>query len=127
MELDDTQPNLTLDTATSISPPPRIVFYGVILIFMLMLIVPVLSIYIFREELRPAQQQRVISIVQFMDVFLPKRPDIGDTLPTVIPAQVGELSADDLLNLALSTPTPSEAILPTIAPTNITPSDTPLL
>ena len=101
-------------------------FYGAILIFILILIVPVVSIYIFREELRPAQQQRVISVIPFMEVFLPTHPDIGDTLPTVIPAQVGDLSANDLLNLALSTPTPTETILPAIVPTNITPSDTPL-
>lgn len=123
MALEDTQPILILNKSERIPPPPRILFYAVIMGFVLMLIMPIVGVYTFQQVLRPAQQQRVISIVSFMEAFLPSHPNIGDALPTVMPAQVGDLSADDLLNLALSTPIALENLSSTIVPTSIAPSN----
>lgn len=126
---EDTQPNLKMTVQYGVSPPPRIIFYGAIVLFAIIMVAPVVGIYGFRQVLRPAQQQRVINMIPFMEAFLPPRPGIGDTLPTIVPDQSSSVSAEDLLGLSLITPTAvDEAIVfPTITvtPTRRVPTLTP--
>lgn len=116
MAIDDTQPNLKIVTNNELMPPPPVLFYGVLFVFLLMLLAPVVGIYAFRDVLRPGQQQRVINILPVMEAFLPSRPGPGDTLPTVVADQGSLVSAESLLGLSLATPTPiSDTTIGTIA------------
>lgn len=128
LAVEDTQATLEAVERTELSPPPRILFYGAIILFSIVLVAPMAGVYAFREVLRPAQQQRVINMIPVMEVFLPPRPAPGDTLPTVVPGQSSNISAEDLLGLSLITPTAvDEAIVvptATVAATRIVPTPT---
>ncbi len=130
MALDDTQPSLAVVPQAGLKPPPRFLLYAALIILALMLITPLAGIYVFREVLRPSQQQRVIGMIAFMEVFLPPRPAPGDTLPTVVPGRGSGTSPEDLLGLSLATLMPETDISPTIMPTAtdipFTPSQTPI-
>lgn len=68
------------------------------------------GIFIFRNVLRPSQQQRIINTLPFMDVFF-YRPPEGHTLPTPLPSTT-QFSVEDLLNVTLDPlilPTTSES------------------
>jgi hypothetical protein len=119
--------------------PPRLLLWGVILVFVIGLVGVIGSVAAFRFVLEPAQQERVMQILPFMEAFLPARPKPGDTLPTPeIPAAAGELSPQDLLGgldlgpqatltdappqptptpQATATPTPEPTTAPTLEPT----------
>ena len=118
---EDTQPNLAIANVSGVAPPPPLLFYGILFLFVLMIITPIGSIIAFREILRPGQQQRVVNMLPFMEAFLPPRPSPGDTLPT--PMSGGDLDSvsDSLLSISISTPLPtllSEEIVPTVIPTS---------
>lgn len=95
MITDDTQPSYTIHNGNPLSPPPKILFYGVIFFSFLSVVLPIVSIILFRDVLRPSQQQRIINSLPFMDNFLPYRPAVGETVPTV--AYVGTTLSTNLL------------------------------
>lgn len=97
--LDDTQPNPII--RNTIPAPPRFLLFGIIGIFILGVVGFFAGIYIFRDVLKPSQQQRVINNLPFMESFLPN----GQDIPTAEP--VNQDALDSLLTspLTLSTPT----------------------
>lgn len=118
--------------------PPRLLLWAVIGVFVLALLGTVGGILVFRFALQPAQQERVMGVLPFMDAFLPPRPAAGDTLPTPESAGSEDISPEDLLEgltLPGSTPeattpepdaaTPTLEITPTPEPTVVTPQPTP--
>ncbi|MBP6298313.1 MAG: C39 family peptidase [Anaerolineae bacterium] len=101
--------------------PPRWLFWGVIGIFVLGMVGIAGAIAAFRFVLEPAQQERVMQVLPFMEEFLPPRPNPGDTLPTPEASGTELLSPQDLLSgLTLSsTTTPADATAePTLEPTS---------
>jgi hypothetical protein len=75
----------------------RFLLWVVIGLFVLALLGGVAGVYVFRNVLRPGQQQRIIDMAPFMSAFL-SRPDPNATLPTVsAPTSEGGLSPEDLL------------------------------
>lgn len=117
-----------------LAAPPRFLFWLVIGLFLLAIIGSVSGVLVFRNVLRPGQQQRVIDMLPFMSAFL-DRPDPNTTLPTVAPnVNTGGPSAEDLLNMPLVTDETEEASAPaemtelpvSLLPTATTaPTDTP--
>src|SRR5688572_33026339 len=102
-KLHDTQPNLRAVRPNE-GGPPRLLLFGVIGFCLLIILGAVAVPIIFREVLAPAQQQRIIDQLPFMEAF--KRPTpMGGVLPTVGPNSALENSALDLLK-PLSTSTP---------------------
>lgn len=100
--------------------PPRWLFWGLIGAFVLGMLAVVGSVAAFRFVLEPAQQERVMQALPFMEAFLPPRPKPGDVLPTPESAS-NDISPEDLLSgLSLSgTATPeTEAVTEaTVEPT----------
>ena len=86
-----------------IQPPPRILLWAVIGLFVLAIVGSVGVVVLFRSVLLPAQQQRVIDQVPFMRAFLPPTPE-GGTLPTAAPVD-GGISPEDLLSAPLDSGT----------------------
>lgn len=97
---DDTQPNLVKPLDDGPGGPPRLLLFGVLGVFVLVIGAAVAGVVIFREVLEPAQQVRVIDNLPFMEAFLPPTPE-GGRLPTVEPGITNEQDALDLLNLQL--------------------------
>lgn len=100
--------------------PPRWLFWGVILVFVIGMLGLIGAVAAFRFVLEPAQQERVMQALPFMEAFLPPRPKPGDTLPTPVGSSSEQLSPADLLTgLSLSSsPSPTAATLePTEEPT----------
>lgn len=103
----------------------------IFLVFLLLFVVgSTAGVFIFKNVLRPGQQQRVISILPFMDVFRWHPPE-GYALPTPLPS-TSEVSPEDLLSITLESPTlwagetatgetqetgqPEETLFPTLIP-----------
>lgn len=124
----DTQPSLQRVSLQSedegIAGPPRALFYGCIILFVLVIVGIGGGILVFREVLRPSQQQRVLEQVPLMHVFLRPTPQ-GGTLPTVEPNEVNADAANALLTmpLLLASPTVEAASVPVV---ENTPEATPL-
>lgn len=131
-DLHDTQPsrsNLNLQYDQGLQAPPKILFWGVILFFLLIVFSVIGGILGFREVLQPAQQQRVIDQVPFMRAFLEPTPE-GGVFPTLSPSE-SDNDAMSLLDTPLDIPSPTpspgdpaeatvevtEDIQPTIEPT----------
>lgn len=110
-----------------VAAPPRFLLWGVIIIFVLGVLGIVGGIVGFRFVLQPAQQERIMQVLPFMEAFLPPRPKANDTLPTPEIAGATDLSPADLLTgLDLgATPTP-EVVAPTLEPT-LEPTQEPTL
>jgi tetratricopeptide (TPR) repeat protein len=108
--------------------PPRWLFWGVIGAFVLGMLAVLGSVAAFRFVLEPAQQERVMQALPFMEAFLPPRPKPGDVLPTPEAAS-NDISPDDLLNgLNLSgTATPeTEAVTEATTEPTLAATDAPL-
>lgn len=122
--LHDTQPNLRAVRSNE-GGPPRVLLFGVVGFCLLVIVAAVAVPIIFREVLSPAQQQRLIDQLPFMEAF--KRPTpMGGVLPTVGPNAALENSAMDLLNmspLGTATADPQSVIVPTA--TLMPPTQTP--
>lgn len=86
----------------------RIVLRIALGLLLLGLIGSITGVFIFRNGLRPSQQQRIINILPFTENFL-SRPPENYSLPTPVPA-TSEISPEDLLNSPLE-----------LAPDDITP------
>lgn len=88
-----------------LSSPPKVLLWGVIALFALMVIGSLGGVLVFRNGLRPGQQQRIIGLLPFMEVFLPLRPDPNSKLPTPVQSQNSSISIEDLLASPLTLPT----------------------
>lgn len=118
--LHDTQPsrkNLQFQYDNGLQAPPKILFWGVILFFVLVIVSVFGSIFGFREILQPAQQQRVIDQIPFMRAFLEPTP-AGGVFPTIAP-ESDENDAMSLLDMPLDIPTqtPSAEETESVEPT----------
>ena len=131
--LHNTQPSRSYDLNPRVpgtSGPPRILFWGVIIFFALVLLGIAGVVVGFREILQPAQQQVIIDRVPFMRMLRPPTPQ-GGVFPTLAP----RADADDalaLLDMPLDIATPvgteqPEAAVeqPTAPPTSPPPTSTP--
>lgn len=83
----------------------RLVIRIAVGLFILGLISGTAGILLFRNVLRPGQQQRVINILPFMGTFLPRVPE-NYSLPTPIPVTNG-ISPEDLLSITFEPPSGS--------------------
>ncbi len=102
-----------------LAAPPRLLFWLIIGLFVLGIVGGVTGVVVFRNVLRPGQQQRIIDMLPFMSALLDK-PDPGATLPTVVPP-TGAISPDDLLNSPLVSTTDEPTPLPP-TPTEVAPT-----
>ena len=131
--LHDTQPSRShylTPREQGLSAPPRILFWGVIIFFAMVLLGIVGVVFGFREILQPAQQQRVIDQLPFMRILRRPTPQ-GGVFPTLIPPA----NADDALALLdmpldIATPAGTEAAAaaiesPVASPTAVPPTSTP--
>lgn len=134
-DLHDTQPSRSYylqGREDGLRSPPKLLFWGVILFFVLVAIGIVGVIYGFREVLRPAQQQRVIDQLPFMRVLRNPTP-IGGVFPTIVSAADTD-GALSLLDMPLDIPLPTasgegglvsgatQAATPPSAPATLTPT-----
>ena len=105
--LDDTQPSRSLDprVRAPAQGPPRLLFCGVILIFLLFVLGVIGAVAGFRLILQPAQQQRVIDQLPFMRMLLQPTP-AGGVFPTLA-SQSGARNALDLLDMPLPAASPT--------------------
>ena len=130
--LHDTQPSRShylKPRDQGLSAPPRILFWGVIIFFGLVLLGLAGVVIGFREILKPAQQQRVIDQLPFMRMLRRPTPQ-GGVFPTLVPPA----DADDalaLLDMPLDFATPigtedlaADANLPAPSPTPVPPTST---
>ncbi|MCY3779937.1 MAG: C39 family peptidase [Chloroflexi bacterium] len=131
-DLHDTQPSRIHHFQRrdqGLSAPPRFLFWGLIIIFVLVLLGIAGIIFGFREVLQPAQQQRIIDQLPFMSILRRPTP-IGGVFPTLV-APADSDSALSLLDMPLdfaatSTAEPSAAATESTAPpTRIPPTATP--
>lgn len=128
----DTQPSMPPVPAydDGVSAPPRLLLWGVIGFFLLVIVGAVGGVFVFREALAPSQQQRIMEFAPFMRSFLRPTPQ-GGALPTVEPSNSN--SALDLLNmpLAIASATPTQTPEATAeatqeaTPVSLAPSATP--
>jgi hypothetical protein len=82
--------------------------------------------YMFRNVLAPGQRETVRSYLPFMGIFAPPAPPADTTLPTPVPDQTGNISADDLLSAPLGfNNTQPTAEQPVVAPVEDRPTQTP--
>jgi len=112
--LHDTQPNLRA-VRSNPGGPPRILLFGVIGFCLLVILGAAAVPFIFRDVLSPAQQQRIMDQLPFMEAF--KRPTpMGGVLPTLDANPALENSAMNLLNMPLVGTTPTANLNTTLAP-----------
>ena len=123
-DLDDTQPSRRMYLPRSrqaLPAPPRLLFWGVIISFVLVVLGMAAVVYGFREVLQPAQQQRIIDQLPFMSALRRPTP-AGGVFPTIV-APIDDDSASSLLDMPIEIP--ATAAPPTSMPTPIPPSATP--
>lgn len=75
-------------------------------------------ILVFRNALAPGQRETVKHYLPFMEMFAPPLPAADSSLPTPIPNQAGNISAEDLLSgapLGIATPQ-TQPTQPAVAP-----------
>lgn len=94
--LDDTQPGRALD---ELQAPPRLLFYGVIGLFVLGVTAAAVGVYIFREVLDDPQRFRVIEVLPFMEVFDPARIEDPNATTPASSQQLTEADVADLQTL----------------------------
>ncbi len=132
-DLHDTQPSRShyfQRRDSGVQAPPKLLFWGVIIFFVLVVLGIAGVVFGFREVLQPAQQQRVIDQLPFMSVLRRPTP-VGGVFPTLVSSS-GSDSALSLLDMPLDLASPvateaaAEAQLTTNAPTEISPTVTPM-
>lgn len=97
---------------TVLQPPPRWLMILVIGVTGLMLAGIIGGLFVFRSVLRPGQQQRIVTLLPFMEVFSPDPPGENALLPTAVPNPKNDISPEDLLNFTFST-----LVSPSLSPT----------
>lgn len=132
-----TEPNLRkVNTSNQVEGPPRILFWGVIGFFLLIVLGLLSGFFVLNQVFTSGQQARVVGEFPFMEAFLIRQPTpAGGLLPT---AEVMTESEVDLLNLNLSIATeepdvateepfvPTEPANEMVQPTELLASATPL-
>jgi hypothetical protein len=117
----------------NLKAPPKFLLYGCIFVFIVAILGSVGGIVAFREVLRPAQQQRVINSLPFMQAFLPSSPAADATVPTSLAPTPSTEELDNLLfgdlglggdDPAVETPEPTTEVIETPEPTQ-QPTETP--
>ncbi len=106
-----------------LSAPPRWLLWGVIGIFVLAIVGGAAGVWVFRDVLRPSQQQRVMDMFPFMRAFMRG----GEALPTPEIQTTNANAAGDLLltpfSFSTAAPTATEeaaataTVEPTVLPT----------
>ena len=121
--LHDTQPSRSYylrSREDGLRAPPKLLFWGVILCFLLAVLGLGGFIVGFREVLRPAQQQRLIDQLPFLTILRNPTP-IGGVFPTIVSQENADAALSLLdMPLAFASPTvapPESASLATAAAT----------
>ena len=120
-DLHDTQPSPSYYLKSrndGLRAPPKLLFWGVTLFFLLVLLGIIGFVVGFREVLRPAQQQRMIDQLPFLSVLRNPTP-IGGVFPTIVSSENVD-DAMSLLDMPLdiaSPAAPAEEVQPTVIPT----------
>lgn len=110
-ELHDTQPSRSYylnSRNDGLRAPPKLLFWGVILFFFLIVVGFAGVVIGFREVLRPAQQQRIIDQLPFMSVLRRPTPE-GGVFPTIIAPQNAD-AALSLLDMPLDIASPTTTV-----------------
>ena len=114
--IDDTQPSRSFylqNYDAGSKGPPRLLFCGVIFIFVMVILGLVGAVAGFRLVLRPAQQQRVIDQLPFMRMFLQATP-AGGIFPTLEPrSDAGDAMA--LLEMPVIAASPTAPLTETLS------------
>ena len=114
------------ESSGTLPPPPRFLWWLIIGGTFVFIVGMGAGVFVFRNVLRPGQQQRVINTIPFIKVFLPPRPAPDAVIPTALPSN-NTISPNDLLNIAILTSTPVVSASPpamlteTPQPTNTPP------
>ena len=125
-DLHDTQPSRSYYIQVrddGLRSPPKLLFWGLILFFLLVVCGTVGVIYGFREVLRPAQQQRVIDQLPFMSVLRNPTP-FGGVFPTIVSAADTD-DALSLLDMPLDLASPTKGATVSVATQTATPPPVP--
>lgn len=100
-----TEPNLSRVTygQSGVQAPPKFLLIGVVGLFVLIIVGAIGGVWVFRDGLRPSQQQRIIEGLPFMRALLPPTP-AGGAVPTVDASTVSDDDAMALLTIGLGEP-----------------------
>ncbi len=120
MDQETTADTAYVDIDSESVSPPSLLMWLIVGIFLLTVVGATGSVIVFRNILRPGQQQRVINMLPFMEAFLSRNPGAGAALPTAIPTYSSGLSSDHLLNIVLVSPTPETIPTITVQPPTLT-------
>ncbi len=122
--LHDTQPSRSYylkRREDGLRAPPKLLFWGLIIFFLLVILGIAGFVFGFREVLRPAQQQRLIDQLPFLSVLRNPTP-IGGVFPTIVAPENADAALSLLempLDIASPTATPSSQ---TVAATTASPA-----
>lgn len=108
--LHDTQPSRSYylkSREDSLRAPPKLLFWGVVVVFLLVILGLVGFVFGFREVLRPAQQQRVIDQLPFLSILRNPTP-VGGVFPTIVAPENVD-AALSLLDMPLNIASPTAA------------------
>lgn len=107
--LHDTQPSRSyyLKSRDGLRAPPKLLFWGVMLFFLLVVFGAAGFVIGFREVLRPAQQQRMIDQLPFLSMLRNPTPE-GGVFPTIF-APANADAALSLLDMPLDIASPTGA------------------
>lgn len=119
----ETEPNLRPINGRrdGVPAPPRLLLISVMVLFLFVVVGTIGGVVVFRDVLRPSQQQRIIDQLPFMRGLLPPTPE-GGILPTVVTDNDTNDAALDLLAIPLdaTTEVTTEATIePTAEPTEV--------
>ena len=123
--LNDTQPSRSFyrhRRDDGLRAPPRLLFWGVILIFLLAVLGIAGVVIGFREVLQPAQQQRVIDQLPFLSILRNPTP-MGGVFPTFVAPENAE-SALSLLDMPLDIASPAAAAPTAVSAAELEPAPT---
>ncbi len=115
--LHDTQPSRSYYLKSrddGLRAPPKLLFCGVILFFLLAVFGIAGFVIGFREVLRPAQQQRLIDQLPFLTILRNPTP-IGGVFPTIVSQERAD-AALSLLEMPLDIASPTQSATETPAP-----------
>ncbi len=117
-DLHDTQPSRSYSYTPwsrddGLRAPPRLLFWGIIFFFVLVLLGMAGVIFGFREVLQPAQQQRIIDQLPFMRILRKPTPE-GGVFPTIVSSTEND-EALSLLDMPLDIPAPTQPAQATAA------------
>lgn len=104
----DPSKQIAVERSSDLSAPPRFLLWIIVGLFVLALVGGAGGLIVFRNVLRPGQQQRVVDMLPFMSAFL-SRPDPNATVPTVAPPANSGIDPNSLLTMPLVDESTEEA------------------